>query len=98
MVMMEQKMILNYMPRRAKMRMRRKTRRLMVMLVMMILTCMPRRAKMRMKRKRRRRSETMDFMEASKETTRFLKDDQYLGKNKFQEEKITYLEFFCGTC
>ena len=53
---------------------------------------------MRMKRKRRRRRETMDFMEASKETTRFLKDDQYLGKNKFQEEKITYLEFFCGTC
>ena len=53
----------------------------------MILTCMPRRAKMRMKRKRRRRRETMDFMEASKETTRFRKDDQYLGKNKFQEEK-----------
>ena len=55
----------------------------------MILTCMPRRAKMRMKRKRRRRRETMDFMEASKETTRFRKDDQYLGKNNFQEEKIT---------
>ena len=52
----------------------------------MILTCMPRRAKMRMKRKRRRRRETMDFMEASKETTRFRNDDQYLGKNKFQEE------------
>ena len=87
MVMMEQK--INYMPRRAKMRMRRKTRRLMVMMVMMILTCMPRRAKMRMKRKRRRRRETMDFMEASKETTRFRKEDQYLGKNKFQEEEIT---------
>ena len=42
---------------------------------------------MRMKRKRRRRRETMDFMEASKETTRFRNDDQYLGKNKFQEEK-----------
>ena len=86
MVMMEQKMILNYMPRRAKMRMMRNRRRLMVM---MMLTCMPRRAKMRMKRKRRRRRETMDFMEASKETTRFRKEDQYLGKNKFQEEKIT---------
>ena len=93
MVMMEQK--INYMPRRAKMRMMRNRRRLMVM---MMLTCMPRRAKMRMKRKRRRRRETMDFMEASKETTRFRRDDQYLGKNKFQEEKITYLEFFCGTC
>ena len=44
---------------------------------------------MRMKRKRRRRRETMDFMEASKETTRFRRDDQYLGKNKFQEEKNT---------
>ena len=61
MVMMEQKIILNYMPRRAK---------------------------MRMKRKRRRRRETMDFMEASKETTRFRNDDQYLGNNKFQEEKL----------
>ena len=89
MVMMEQKIILNYMPRRAKMRMMRNRRRLMVMTVMMMLTCMPRRAKMRMKRKRRRRRETMDFMEASKETTRFRNDDQYLGKNKFQEEKIT---------
>ena len=55
----------------------------------MILNDMPRRAKMRMKRKRRRRRETMDFMEASKETTRFRNDDQYLGNNKFQEEKIT---------
>ena len=41
-------------------------------------SCMPRRAKMRMKRKRRRRRDTMDFMEASRETTRFLKEDQYL--------------------
>ena len=40
--------------------------------------CIPSRAKMRMKRKRRRRRETMDFMEASSETTRFLREDQYL--------------------
>ena len=85
--MMEQKMILNYMPRRAKMRMMRNRRRLMVMTVMMILTCMPRRAKMRMKRKRRRRRETMDFMEVSKETTRFRKDDQYLGNKSFKKKK-----------
>ena len=45
-------------------------------------SCMPSRAKMRMKRKRRRRRETMDFMEASKETTRFLREDQYLGGGK----------------
>ena len=42
-------------------------------------SCIPSRAKMRMKRKRRRRRETMDFMEASRETTRFLREDQYLG-------------------
>ena len=42
---------------------------------------------MRMKRKRRRRRETMDFMEASKETTRFRKDDQYLGNKSFKREK-----------
>ena len=41
-------------------------------------SCIPSRAKMRMKRKRSRRSETMDFIDASRETTRFLKDDQYL--------------------
>ena len=46
-------------------------------------SCIPSRAKMRMKRKRRRRRETMDFMEASRETTRFLRDDQYLGSNSY---------------
>ena len=39
---------------------------------------MPRRAKMRMKRKRRSRREMMDFMLASRDTTRFLRLDQYL--------------------
>ena len=58
---------------------------------------MPRRAKMKMKRKRSSRRERMEEMAFINATTRFLKDDQYLGKNKFQEEKITYLEFFCGT-
>ena len=53
--MMEQKIILNYMPRRAKMRMMRNRRRLMVMTVMMILNYMPRRARMRMKKNRMRR-------------------------------------------
>ena len=43
-------------------------------------SCIPRRAKMRMKRKRRRRRDTMDFMEARRETTRFLKEDQYLDQ------------------
>ena len=41
-------------------------------------SCIPSRAKMRMNRKRRRRRETMDFMEASKETTRFRNEAQYL--------------------
>ena len=44
--------------------------------------CIPSRAKMRMKRKRRRRRETMDFMEASRETTRFLREDQYLERRE----------------
>ena len=35
---------------------------------------------MRMKRKRRRRREMMDFMEANRETTRFLRLDQYLAE------------------
>ena len=51
-------------------------------------SCMPRRAKMRMKRKRRRRRETMDFMEASRETTRFLREDQYLGIREVKCTKI----------
>lgn len=51
-------------------------------------SCMPSRAKMRMKRKRRRRRETMDFMEARRETTRFLRDDQYLAR------WLNFLKFF----
>lgn len=39
---------------------------------------MPRRAKTTMKRKRRNNRLMMDFMELSRETTRFLKEFQYL--------------------
>ena len=42
---------------------------------------MPRRAKIRMKRKRRSRREMMDFMLANRDTTRFLRLDQYLDNN-----------------
>ena len=48
-------------------------------------SCMPRRAKMRMKRKRRR--ETMDI----RETTRFLREDQYPGR---REVKCTKMQAF----
>ena len=41
-------------------------------------SCIPSRANIRMKRKRRRRRDTMDFIEANRETTRFLSDPQYL--------------------
>ena len=54
-------------------------------------SCMPRRAKMRMKRKRKRRRETMDFMEAIRETTRFLREDQYPGR---REVKCTKMQAF----
>lgn len=40
-------------------------------------SCIPRSAKMRMKRKRSNSKEMMDFIELSKETTRFRKEDQY---------------------
>jgi hypothetical protein len=47
-------------------------------------TCMPRRAKMRMKRKRRRRREMMDFMLASRDTTRLRRLDQYLHHQTYK--------------
>ena len=47
-----------------------------------MLTCMPSRANIRMKRKRRNRRERMERMELRRETTRFLRDDQYLKKIK----------------
>ena len=43
---------------------------------------MPSRANIRMKRKRRNRRERMERMELRRETTRFLRDDQYLKKSK----------------
>ena len=43
---------------------------------------MPRSAKMKIKRKRRRRRERMEHMAFIRATTRFLKEDQYLG-NKY---------------
>ena len=42
---------------------------------------MPRRAKIRMTRKRRSSREMMDFMLANRDTTRFLRLDQYLDNN-----------------
>lgn len=43
---------------------------------------MPSSAKTTMKRKRRKMREMMDFMEFIKETTRFLRDAQYLDFHK----------------
>lgn len=41
-------------------------------------SCIPKSAKTTMKRKRRNKRLTMDFMEFSKDTTKFLKEFQYL--------------------
>ena len=43
-------------------------------------SCMPSRAKTTMKRKRRKSKLIMDFMELSRDTTRFLREFQYLWK------------------
>lgn len=43
---------------------------------------MPRSAKTTMKRKRRKMREMMDFIEFIRETTRFLRDAQYLDSHK----------------
>ena len=43
---------------------------------------MPRRANTTMKRKRRKSRLMMDFMELMRDTTRFLRDAQYLFRNK----------------
>jgi len=42
-------------------------------------TCMPRSAKTTMKRKSRKSKLIMDFMEFIRDTTRFLRDAQYLN-------------------
>jgi hypothetical protein len=39
--------------------------------------CIPRRAKIRMNKKSRKRSEIIDLIDANKEMTKFLSDDQY---------------------
>ena len=41
-------------------------------------SCMPNSAKMSINRKSRRRSDTIDFIDAKSDTTKFLNDDQYL--------------------
>lgn len=45
-------------------------------------SCMPRSAKTTMKRKRRKMREMMDFMEFISDTTRFLRDAQYLERDR----------------
>jgi len=40
--------------------------------------CIPKRANIRMKRNNNSNSEMMDFMELSRDMTKFLKEDQYL--------------------
>lgn len=51
-------------------------------------SCIPRRAKTTMKRKRRKSKLMIDFMELIKETTRFLRDAQYLG----DPDKVTAVD------
>ena len=41
-------------------------------------SCIPRSAKMRMNKKRSSNRDTIDFNDAKRDTTRFLKDDQYV--------------------
>ena len=67
-------------------------------------SCIPRSAKIRMNKNRRRRSDTMDFSEAKRDTTKFLRDDQYLSRKKNQRWEIVQcdlklllsrLSYFC---
>ena len=53
-------------------------------------SCMPSRANTTMKRKRRKMREMMDFMEFIRDTTRFLRDAQYLESNTvpFKYERV----------
>lgn len=44
-------------------------------------SCIPRSAKTTMKRKRRKMREMMDFIEFIRDTTRFLRDAQYLERD-----------------
>ena len=47
-------------------------------------SCIPSRANTTVKRKRRKRRLMMDFMELMRDTTRFLREAQYLaGRNQF---------------
>ena len=52
-------------------------------------SCIPRSAKIRMNKNRRRRSDTMDFSEAKRDTTKFLRDDQYLSRKKSEMRNCT---------
>lgn len=49
---------------------------------------MPRSAKTTMKRKRRKMREMIDFMEFIRETTRFLRDAQYLDNHTITQNYI----------
>lgn len=63
---------------------------------------MPRSAKTRMKRKSRKMREMMDFMEFIRDTTKFLRDAQYLDghkishycKNNFLNVKSVFYIYF----
>lgn len=48
-------------------------------------SCIPNRAKTTMKRKRRKSRLIIDFMELIRETTKFLRDAQYLGNADITE-------------
>jgi hypothetical protein len=50
-------------------------------------SCMPSRAKTTMKRKRRKSKLIMDFIELRRDTTRFLREFQYLGKAERRERR-----------
>lgn len=51
-------------------------------------SCIPSRANTTVKRKRRKRRLMMDFMELMRDTTRFLREAQYLaGRNQFSTKK-----------
>ncbi len=52
-------------------------------------SCMPSKANMRMNRKSSNSREMMDFIELSRDTTRFLKEDQYLENATCYENSTT---------
>lgn len=57
-------------------------------------SCIPSRAKTTMNRKRRKSKLMMDFMELRRETTRFLREFQYLRGNSKHSEELGFFFYY----